>query len=210
MQALAGAGVTVVADTCVVVAPILPAKGGVLMTNSGKFAHYTPANTGYQVIYGSLADCVASAATGRVAPRRGALAMSLQATTQIAGSAEGEVLKLGKPISFWGGVDPKTGRISDPRHPDYDKEIAGHYPGPAGDDRLELVELHHAGADVDPPGARRSGPGGARRDPRPRRGGGAGDELRLDPRGRAAGEANRQRSIPASARVSARTGGSRF
>ena len=63
---LADAGITVVADTCVVVAPILPAKGGVLMTNSGKFAHYTPANTGYQVMYGSLADCVASARTGRV------------------------------------------------------------------------------------------------------------------------------------------------
>ena len=63
---LAEAGITVVADTCVVVAPILPARGGVLMTNSGKFAHYTPANTGYQVMYGSLADCVASAATGRV------------------------------------------------------------------------------------------------------------------------------------------------
>ncbi|MGD9742499.1 MAG: aconitase X [Dongiaceae bacterium] len=67
--ALAGfkaSGITVVADTCVVVAPILPAKTGVLMTNSGKFAHYTPPNTGYGVIYGSLEDCVASAMTGRV------------------------------------------------------------------------------------------------------------------------------------------------
>jgi len=63
----AKAGITVVADTCVVVAPILPAKGGVLMTNSGKFAHYAPANTGYEVIYGSLADCIASAAEGRLA-----------------------------------------------------------------------------------------------------------------------------------------------
>ena len=33
---------------------------------SGKFAHYTPANTGYEVVYGSLADCVNSALTGRV------------------------------------------------------------------------------------------------------------------------------------------------
>jgi predicted aconitase with swiveling domain len=49
----------------------------------------------------------------------------MQATTQIAGQAAGEVLKLQKPISFWGGVDPKTGRISDPRHPDYHAEIAG-------------------------------------------------------------------------------------
>jgi predicted aconitase len=71
LKALAAAGVTVVADTCVVVAPILPAKGGVLMTNSGKFAHYTPANTGYQVMYGSLADCVASARTGRVLREEG-------------------------------------------------------------------------------------------------------------------------------------------
>jgi predicted aconitase len=66
LRPLQQAGVTVVADTCVVVAPILPGKSGVLMTNSGKFAHYTPANTGYEVVYGSLADCVSSAMTGRV------------------------------------------------------------------------------------------------------------------------------------------------
>ena len=59
-------GVVVVADTCVVVTPILPAlTGGVLMTNSGKFAHYAPGNTGYAVLYGSLADCVESAVAGR-------------------------------------------------------------------------------------------------------------------------------------------------
>ncbi len=64
---LAAAGVELVVDTCVVVAPILPAASGVLMTNSGKFAHYTPSNTGYAVIYGSLVDCVESAVAGRVA-----------------------------------------------------------------------------------------------------------------------------------------------
>ena len=37
------------------------------MTNSGKFAHYTPATTGYDVVYGSLEDCVRSAVNGRVA-----------------------------------------------------------------------------------------------------------------------------------------------
>ncbi len=66
LKPLEQAGVTVVADTCVVVAPILPSRSGVLMTNSGKFAHYTPANTGYEVVYGSLADCVKSAIEGRV------------------------------------------------------------------------------------------------------------------------------------------------
>ena len=60
------AGVEIVADTCVVVTPILPPKDGVLMTNSGKFAHYTPSNTGYGVVYGSLEDCVRSAMRARV------------------------------------------------------------------------------------------------------------------------------------------------
>ena len=60
------AGVVLVADTCVVVTPILPAYAGVVMTSSGKFAHYTPANTGYEVVYGSLADCVESAVAGRI------------------------------------------------------------------------------------------------------------------------------------------------
>ena len=36
------------------------------MTNSGKFAHYTPPTTGYGVVYGSLEDCVRSALCGRV------------------------------------------------------------------------------------------------------------------------------------------------
>lgn len=60
------AGVHLVVDTCVVVAPIVRARRGVLMTNSGKFAHYTPGNTGLQVIFGSLEECVRSAAAGRV------------------------------------------------------------------------------------------------------------------------------------------------
>ncbi len=64
--ALEKLGVTFVADTCVVVTPILPAGDGVLMTNSGKFAHYAPGNTGYAVQYGSLKDCVESAVTGRL------------------------------------------------------------------------------------------------------------------------------------------------
>ena len=60
------AGIEIVVDTCVVVTPILPPKDGVLMTNSGKFAHYTPSNTGYGVVYGSLEDCVRSATHARV------------------------------------------------------------------------------------------------------------------------------------------------
>jgi predicted aconitase len=64
-QEIEASGVTIVADTCVVVTPILPEKpGAVLMTNSGKFAHYAPSNTGYSVLYGSMAECVESAVSG--------------------------------------------------------------------------------------------------------------------------------------------------
>ena len=65
--ALEQLGVVFVVDTCVVVTPILPQiEGAVLMTNSGKFAHYAPGNTGYAVTYGSLAECVESAVAGRL------------------------------------------------------------------------------------------------------------------------------------------------
>ena len=64
-ESLRDAGVTLVADTCVVVTPILAAIDGVLMTNSGKFAHYAPGNTGYSVLYASLEECVESAVAGR-------------------------------------------------------------------------------------------------------------------------------------------------
>jgi predicted aconitase len=60
------AGIEIVVDTCVVVTPILPDTGGVLMTCSGKFAHYGPSNVGYEVVYGSLEDCVESAVRGGV------------------------------------------------------------------------------------------------------------------------------------------------
>lgn len=63
-EALEETGVTLIADTCVVVSPILAGTTGVLMTNSGKFAHYAPGNTGYAVQYGALAECVESAVTG--------------------------------------------------------------------------------------------------------------------------------------------------
>jgi hypothetical protein len=63
---LKAAGVRLVVDTCVVVTPIVHARGGVLMTNSGKFAHYTPGNIGLNVIFGGLEECVRSAAQGKV------------------------------------------------------------------------------------------------------------------------------------------------
>ncbi len=63
---LEGSGVTVVADTCVYVTSILADLKGVVMTNSGKMAHYAPGNLGVDVAFGSLEECLASASAGRV------------------------------------------------------------------------------------------------------------------------------------------------
>ena len=43
----------------------------------------------------------------------------------IEGAGAGPLLRLTAPLSFWGGVDPKTGTISDPRHPQYGLSVAG-------------------------------------------------------------------------------------
>ena len=49
----------------------------------------------------------------------------LQATVLVPGSAEGPFLRLDAPISFWGGVDPASGVIIDPSHPNHRERIAG-------------------------------------------------------------------------------------
>jgi predicted aconitase len=58
--------VIVVVDTCTYLTPILERMDGVVMTNSGKWAHYAPGNLGVQVAFGELEECVASAVAGRV------------------------------------------------------------------------------------------------------------------------------------------------
>lgn len=65
-------------------------------------------------------------------------------------SGEGEALVLTAPISFWGGVDAKTGRIADVRHPQCGQSIAGRVlflPGTIGSSSASavLMELVHNG-----------------------------------------------------------------
>ena len=45
--------------------------------------------------------------------------------TLVAGAAEGRALVLDEPLSFWGGVNPATGDIVDPRHPQHGANVAG-------------------------------------------------------------------------------------
>jgi predicted aconitase len=59
-------GARVTADTCIVVSPLLRPAARVLMTNSGKYAHYAPGLLNVESVYASTADCIASAVAGRV------------------------------------------------------------------------------------------------------------------------------------------------
>lgn len=62
----------------------------------------------------------------------------------VPGEAEGPLMRLGAPISFWGGVDPATGRIADPRHPDHGRCIVGAVllvPGAVGSSSSSAVML---------------------------------------------------------------------
>lgn len=43
----------------------------------------------------------------------------------LSGAAEGNLLRLDRPLSFWGGVDPITGDITDPRHPQCGVNLSG-------------------------------------------------------------------------------------
>jgi predicted aconitase with swiveling domain len=66
------------------------------------------------------------------------------------GTASGMALVLDAPISFWGGVDPRSGRIADIRHPQRDEAIAGRVlflPGTIGSSSASavLMELVHNG-----------------------------------------------------------------
>ena len=49
----------------------------------------------------------------------------LRGTLLVPGRVTGPVLALGEPLSLWGGVDPATGTIVEPRHPDHGRSVAG-------------------------------------------------------------------------------------
>lgn len=75
----------------------------------------------------------------------------LKGEVLVAGEAgAGQALVLSAPISFWGGVEPKTGAIVDVRHPEHGETIAGRVlflPGTIGSSSASavLMELVHNG-----------------------------------------------------------------
>jgi predicted aconitase len=66
VQQCEAAGAKIVVDTCTYLVPILADTVRTAMTTSGKWAWYAPANMGIDVVFGSLAECIASARAGRV------------------------------------------------------------------------------------------------------------------------------------------------
>jgi predicted aconitase len=66
LRSLEAFGGRVTVDTCILATPMLPKSVRRLMTNSGKYALYSPGLLGVEVAYGSLEDCVRSAVAGRV------------------------------------------------------------------------------------------------------------------------------------------------
>jgi predicted aconitase len=66
LEPLKSFGVQITVDTCILTTPMLPAEIENLMTNSAKFAYYTPGLLGREIAFGSLEDCVNSAVTGEI------------------------------------------------------------------------------------------------------------------------------------------------
>jgi predicted aconitase len=63
---LRSSGVEILVDTCSYIAPVLHPGDGAVMTDSAKWAYYAPGNIGAEVVFGSTAECVASALAGHV------------------------------------------------------------------------------------------------------------------------------------------------
>ncbi len=66
LETLDSFGAQITVDTCILTSPMLPAEIQNLMTNSAKFAYYTPGLLGKKIAFGSLQDCVNSAVAGQL------------------------------------------------------------------------------------------------------------------------------------------------
>ena len=81
----------------------------------------------------------------------GVTGMDVRAEILLPGEAvTAPCLALTAPISFWGGVDPRSGEIIDARHPQRGRSVAGMVlalPGTIGSSSASavLLELVHAG-----------------------------------------------------------------
>ena len=71
----------------------------------------------------------------------------------VPGKGEGDVLVTSQPISFAGGVDPKTGRVNDPRHELFGVPVSGKvlvFPFGKGSSATSLILLELARLNLGP------------------------------------------------------------
>jgi predicted aconitase len=66
LESLKEFGAQITVDTCILTSPMLPDEIQNLMTNSAKFAYYTPGLLSKKIAFGSLEDCVNSAVAGQI------------------------------------------------------------------------------------------------------------------------------------------------
>jgi len=84
------------------------------------------------------------------------MAVLVQGQPLVPGCANGKVLISERPISFWGGVDPKTGEIIDQRHDRCGETVVGRvciFPAEKGSSTasavlLELIRIGRAPAAI--------------------------------------------------------------
>lgn len=71
LATLRQSGVELIPDLCwcSITRPVFPEEARVVLTNSGKYAHYGPGLSGCTVRLGALEDCIAAALTGLAAAR---------------------------------------------------------------------------------------------------------------------------------------------
>ncbi len=114
------AGGVVMTDTCSAIGQALPPNTKVAALDSAKQVHYLPAIMGIQAWFGSTADCINAALTGRWdgggAVSVVAEGIVLHGRKVVGGVAEGEALVTTQTISGWGGVNAMTGTIIETRH----------------------------------------------------------------------------------------------
>ena len=94
------------------------------MTDSGKWAYYAPGNIGAEVVLGSLARVrrLGGRRSRRAPPRMG---RPVSGRLIAPGTARAPALVLDEPLSLWGGLDPATGQVSEPRHPQHGAVLTG-------------------------------------------------------------------------------------
>lgn len=155
VEIIEDAGGLVVADTCVVVAPMQEIGYHSVATNSAKLAAYALPHAGLQVRFGSLESCLSAAIDGHwhtvggkpaawpgevattmglvpavVAPgptseESAKMPLTLRGRVIVEGHVSGLALVSTEPIGFLGGVDPDTGLVIERGHVLEGQSVAG-------------------------------------------------------------------------------------